>query len=185
VDDPAAWASGVRALGSTAIVEVVPAEDTVVVICTAGAHADVGSLLDLVAPVDRPATAESAIEIDVVYDGADLSTVAELTGLSVEGVVSLHAAATYTVAFCGFSPGFAYLRGLDERLHIPRRSTPRTAVPTGSVAIAARYSAVYPSASPGGWHLLGRTGSPVWDVDEDPPARLDPGRTVKFRAVRP
>jgi hypothetical protein len=71
--------------------------------------------------------------------------------------VRLHATGTYEVAFCGFSPGFAYLRGIDERLHVPRRDTPRTSVPAGSIGVAAGYTCVYPSASPGGWHLIGRT----------------------------
>ena len=80
----------------------------------------------------------------------------------------------------GFAPGFAYLRGLDEALWVPRRSTPRTRVPAGSVAIASTYSAVYPGVSPGGWHLLGSTSTRVWDVDRDPPALLEPGTDVRF-----
>ena len=92
-----------------------------------------------------------AVTIDVVYGGPDLVAVAEATGLTVGQVVERHLSGTYTVAFCGFSPGFAYLRGLDPALQIPRRAVPRTRVPAGSVAIAARYSSVYPSASPGGW----------------------------------
>ncbi len=74
----------------------------------------------------------------------------------------------YQCAFCGFAPGFAYLTGLDPALELPRRATPRTRVPAGSVAIAAAYSAVYPTASPGGWHLIGRTAAVLFDTDAGP-----------------
>jgi KipI family sensor histidine kinase inhibitor len=92
---------------------------------------------------------------------------------------------SFRVDFCGFAPGFAYLTGLDEALWLPRRSTPRTRVPAGSVAIASEYSAVYPGASPGGWHLLGTTSAQVWDPDRVRPALLEPGTKVRFvRSVR-
>jgi KipI family sensor histidine kinase inhibitor len=103
--------------------------------------------------------------------------------LSVEEVVARHSAGSYVSAFCGFAPGFAYLSGSDPVLHVSRRSSPRTRIPVGSVAIAGEYSAVYPSASPGGWRLLGRTGTPVWDVERDPPNLLPPGTRVRFREV--
>lgn len=118
--------------------------------------------------------------IPVCYDGVDLHTVAHLTGLSVDRVIALHSSAVYTVEFCGFSPGFSYLRGLPHELQIARRSSPRTRVPPGSVAIAALYSAVYPSESPGGWHLIGTTSARMWDTERNPPALLQPGATVRF-----
>ena len=90
-----------------------------------------------------------------MYDGEDLADVAAACGMSTDEVVRRHVAGRYTCAFCGFAPGFAYLTGLDPALHLPRRPTPRTRVPAGAVAIAAEYTAVYPSPSPGGWHLLG------------------------------
>ena len=99
----------------------------------------------------------------MTYDGEDLDAVAGATGLSPAEVAERHARPTYTCAFCGFAPGFAYLVGLDPALHLPRRSTPRTRVPAGSVAIAAEYSAVYPSASPGGWHVIGHSTLALWD----------------------
>jgi KipI family sensor histidine kinase inhibitor len=83
-------------------------------------------------------------------------------------------------AFVGFAPGFAYLTGLHPSLHLPRRATPRTRVPAGAVAIAAGYSAVYPSASPGGWHLIGHTDATMWDAGRDPPAAIGPGASVHF-----
>ena len=94
--------------------------------------------------------------------------------------MSRHSDATYRAAFCGFAPGFAYLTGLDPALQLPRRATPRTRVPAGSVAIAAGYSAVYPTTSPGGWHLVGHTDAVLFDADRDPPALIAPGTTVHF-----
>jgi len=90
-------------------------------------------------------------------DGPDLPEVADTLGLSVDEVISLHSGTAYTVAAVGFSPGFPYLSGLPERLRLPRRATPRLGVPAGSVAVAAGQAGIYPFASPGGWHLLGRT----------------------------
>jgi KipI family sensor histidine kinase inhibitor len=90
---------------------------------------------------------------------------------------------SYDVAFCGFSPGFAYLRGIDRRLHVPRRDTPRTSVPAGSIGVAAGYTCVYPSSSPGGWYLIGHTTASMWDAERNPPALLRPGRSVRFRRV--
>lgn len=123
-------------------------------------------------------------EIPVLYDGPDLAEVAEQTGLTVDDVIARHSAAEYTAAWLGFSPGFAYLTGLDPALHVPRRSSPRTSVPAGSVAIAGPLAAVYPAASPGGWRLLGRTTARLWDPARQPPSALAPGTRVRFRAVR-
>ncbi|MGO3369925.1 carboxyltransferase domain-containing protein [Microbacterium gubbeenense] len=122
--------------------------------------------------------------IDVIYDGADLVEVASHTGLSEEAVVAAHTTSTWTAAFGGFAPGFAYLVGGDPRLQVSRRESPRTAVPAGSVALAGEFSAVYPRSSPGGWRLIGRTTATMWDIDRSPPALLAPGDLVRFRAVR-
>ncbi len=121
--------------------------------------------------------------IETVYDGADLDDVADLCGMSVEALVARHSASEFEVAFCGFAPGFAYLSGLDPALVVPRLATPRTSVPAGSVAIADRWSAVYPRESPGGWRLIGRTSATVWDLGRTPPALLSPGSHVRFAAV--
>lgn len=127
--------------------------------------------------------AGTVVEIPVAYDGADLAEVAARCGLTPAEVVQRHTAPTYTAAFAGFAPGFVYLEGLDPALVLPRRAEPRTRVPAGSVAIAADHAAVYPRESPGGWHLLGRTGAVMFDAEADPPALVQPGDRVRFVAV--
>jgi KipI family sensor histidine kinase inhibitor len=126
-----------------------------------------------------PVTGE-LVEVPVTYDGEDLEEVASLAEMSAEEVVRRHRDGEYVAAFCGFAPGFAYLDGLDEALHVPRRDSPRTRVPAGAVALADRFTAVYPRASPGGWRLIGRTELGLWDVSRDPPAVLVPGTRVRF-----
>jgi KipI family sensor histidine kinase inhibitor len=167
------------------VVELVPAARTLLVrFDPSVTNAErLGALLRQVSPVDGVAAGAGEAVIPVVYDGEDLADVAAETGLSVASLISRHTAGTYVSAFCGFAPGFAYLTGSDPALHVPRRSSPRTRIPAGSVAIAGEYSAVYPSASPGGWRLLGRTEVPVWDVERDPPNLLPPGTRVRFTAV--
>ncbi|WP_405793597.1 allophanate hydrolase subunit 1 [Streptomyces sp. NBC_01506] len=132
-------------------------------------------------PVD-PETKSAPINIAARYDGDDLHAVAAQIGVSVEEVVARHTAALYTAQFCGFAPGFVYLSGLDPLLYLPRLDTPRTAVPSGSVAIADRYTGIYPRPSPGGWHLLARTQAELFDPDRDPPALLSPGSELRFTA---
>jgi KipI family sensor histidine kinase inhibitor len=113
-------------------------------------------------------------------DGPDLAEVAVRTGLSEDDVVRLHAGAEYRVFCMGFVPGFPYLGMLPEELALPRRSTPRLRVPAGSVAIAGRQTGIYPSDTPGGWHVIGRTDLAAWDPHRDPPALLEPGARVRF-----
>jgi KipI family sensor histidine kinase inhibitor len=183
--DPADWAAGLRRMALAGVAEVVPAAETVLVVCADGrAMAQVRERLGSVRAVDPARAISSApISVEVRYDGEDLESVATSVGLDVEEVVALHSAAEYVVAFCGFAPGFGYLRGLDPRLHLPRRATPRTRVPAGSVAIAAEYTAVYPRPSPGGWHLLGSTDRVMFDPDRSPPALFEPGVHVRFVAA--
>lgn len=120
------------------------------------------------------------LEVPVTYDGEDLAEVGRLTGLGERGVVDAHTGQEWTVAFCGFAPGFGYLVGTDDRLHVPRRTTPRTKVPAGAVALAGEFTGVYPRESPGGWQLIGHTTVQAWDIDRDPPALLRPGVRVRF-----
>lgn len=123
------------------------------------------------------------LRIPVVYDGPDLGEVARLTGLSTQEVARRHAAGRYTAEFLGFSPGFAYLSGLDPALQVPRRAEPRPSVPAGSVGVAGAMTAVYPSPTPGGWRLIGRTDARLFDPARRPPSLLEPGQRVAFRAV--
>jgi KipI family sensor histidine kinase inhibitor len=135
-------------------------------------------------PVE-PATASArrTVEIPVRYDGEDLAEVATLLGMPPAEIVALHTSSPWRVAFCGFAPGFGYLVTDHDRLAVPRRQTPRTAVPAGSVALAAEFSGVYPRSSPGGWQLIGSTDARLWDPAAEPPALLAPGTTVRFVEV--
>lgn len=128
---------------------------------------------------EAPAGTEPVV-IAVTYDGEDLPDVARATGLTIDEVIDAHTEQTWTVAFGGFAPGFGYLVGTDERLNVPRRTTPRTTVPAGSVGLAGEFSGVYPRSSPGGWQLIGTTDAPLWDAEREPPALLQPGATVRF-----
>ena len=172
------------------VAELVPAARTILVSYDRAVTspekiaACVRSAAPAVAVAGAPAGAGTIVRIPVHYDGPDLEELSGLTGLSAAELVRRHAQPEYVVAFCGFSPGFAYLTGLDPLLRLPRRATPRTRVPAGSVAIADEFTGVYPSESPGGWRLLGRTEAVLWDVRRDPPALLAPGTRVRFEAVR-
>jgi KipI family sensor histidine kinase inhibitor len=125
------------------------------------------------------------IFIPACYElGADLEAVAKDTGLTEDDVVARHTATAYRAYMLGFLPGFGFLGTLDAKLQLPRRRTPRTQVPAGSVAIANMFTAIYPSESPGGWHLLARTAVPlfvgVWAAAGDSPALIAVGDTVRF-----
>ena len=128
----------------------------------------------------KAAPSAHLVEIPVRYDGEDLGDVAELTGLAVAEVVRRHTESDFTVAFCGFAPGFGYLVGGDPALHVPRRRSPRTRIPAGSVALAGAFSGVYPQASPGGWQIIGTTPLKMWDIERDPGALFQPGYRVRF-----
>ena len=120
------------------------------------------------------------VRIPVRYDGEDLAEMADHLGLSEEELVRRHAASVWQVAFTGFAPGFAYLSGGDPVFNVPRRASPRTRIPAGSVGLAGTFSAVYPRATPGGWQLIGTTDVPMWDLARTPPALLQPGQRVQF-----
>jgi KipI family sensor histidine kinase inhibitor len=167
------------------VVEVVPAARTLLVRAEPGAMKDLGRRLHELAGTVAVGQAPAAdlVVLDVHYDGADVADTAAEVGVDPAELIRRHTEAEYVVAFCGFAPGFAYLRGLDESLHVPRLREPRTTVPAGSVAIAGEFTGVYPRASPGGWRLLGHTDAPLWDLDRTPPALLAPGTRVRFRST--
>ncbi|MFF0429814.1 5-oxoprolinase subunit PxpB [Streptomyces sp. NPDC004520] len=171
-----------RAAGALpAVREIVPAARTVLLDGVADPERLAAELTGW-EPAPLHARAGEAVEVPVRYDGPDLAEVAALWGVSVEAAVRIHTAAEFRVAFCGFAPGFGYLTGLGERYEVPRRATPRTAVPAGSVALAGPYTGIYPRSSPGGWQLIGTTGLVLWDVERDPAALLTPGTRVRFTA---
>ena len=126
---------------------------------------------------------ERLVELPTTYDGEDLDDVAARWGMTRAEVVATHTSTSFTVAFLGFAPGFAYCVGLPEELAVPRLERPRPRVPAGAVGLAGRYTAAYPTASPGGWRLLGRTDALLWDLARDEPALLTPGTTVRFVQV--
>lgn len=183
VDEVVGYRAALTAEPVSGVTETVPAARTVLV-CFDPAVVEETALaarLASIRPIGVDLGPAATIDVPVIYDGEDLDEVAGLAGIPTAEVIRKHSAGEYVVAFCGFSPGFGYLTGLDPDLHVPRRSSPRTSVPAGSVAIAGEYTAVYPSASPGGWRLIGRTELSTWDVERDPPALLRPGTRVRFR----
>ena len=132
-------------------------------------------------PSARSAGREArAVELPTTYDGEDLDDVARRWGMTRAEAVATHTGTEFTVAFVGFSPGFAYCTGLPAELAVPRLERPRPKVPAGSVGLAGEYAGVYPSASPGGWRLLGRTAVTLWDASREEPALLTPGTRVRF-----
>lgn len=167
------------------VLEAVPAARTVLVrfdprLTTADA---IGRALESAVAESPTDPTPDPVELAVQYDGPDLASVADEVGISTTELVGRHTAGEYTVAFCGFAPGFAYLIGLDPSLHVGRLAEPRTSVPAGAVGLAGEFTGVYPRVSPGGWRLLGRTDARLWDTARTPAALLVPGTPVRFRAA--
>ena len=164
------------------LVDVVPAARTILLV-TDPAATDLATVERAVREttprrVDR--IGGELVEIPVTYGGEDLAEAASLLSCTPEELVRRHTGEEWTVAFCGFAPGFGYLAGAGGQWDVPRRDSPRTTVPAGSVALAGEFSGVYPRASPGGWQLIGRTELSIFDLDRDPPALLRPGTPVRF-----
>jgi len=183
-EDPLGVFRALGALRLDGVVDVVPAASTVLVtFADSGARDRARPAVAAASPASTTVASSEVVTIPVTYDGDDLDDVSRLSGLSVEEVVARHTRVVYDVGFVGFAPGFAYLSGLDPVLHLPRLDSPRTAVPTGAVAIAGPYAAVYPTPSPGGWRLMGRTTVTVFDGRRYPPALLRPGMRVRFEVA--
>lgn len=175
--------AALRELDPPGVVELVPAYRTVLIVADPGQAEALDDLAARLPGLELPpaeAVAGETVEIPVRYDGEDLPEVAGLTGLEPDEVVRRHTAPEYTVAFLGFSPGFPYLVGLDPALEVPRRDTPRTSIPAGSVGLAGNQTGIYPTATPGGWQLIGRTEVTLFDPARDPPALLAPGTRLRF-----
>jgi KipI family sensor histidine kinase inhibitor len=171
-----------RAEGLLTVREIVPAARTVLL---DGLDDRVRLASELTASEvpAAPRREQTVVDIPVRYDGPDLADIAAHWGVGEQEVARIHAATEFSVAFCGFAPGFGYLTGLPPRYDVPRRATPRTAVPAGSVALAGPYTGVYPRSSPGGWQLIGRTDAVLWDHARVPAALLSPGTRVRFVQV--
>jgi len=126
------------------------------------------------------------VELPVCYEpefALDLAEVAKTAGLAPEDVTQRHVSAEYRVLMMGFAPGHAYMGGLDPKLAVPRRASPRAVVPAGSVAIANEQTVVYPYAISGGWNVIGRTPMVLFDARRQRPSLLWPGDRVRFRAI--
>jgi KipI family sensor histidine kinase inhibitor len=171
-----------REQGELEAEEIVPGERTVLL---DGVDPAVQNQLAAWQPVEAAPVGDGPlVQIPTRFDGEDLGYVADLWGISGEAAVDRLVETAFVVAFCGFAPGFAYMRGLRDEWTVPRLDVPRPRVPAGAVALAGSYAGIYPTASPGGWRLIGHTEQTLFDVRDDPPARLSPGTRVRLAAVR-
>ena len=154
-------------------------------------HADVDHLEKQIRRLAHAEAAErgsagTLVDVPVCYggeEGPDLASVAESAAMTEAEAIALHSSVTYRVYVVGFLPGFAYMASLDARLALPRRATPRTRVPAGSVAIAAGQTGIYPCETPGGWHVIGRTPLKPYDAARPQPFAFKPGDRVRFRSI--
>jgi len=186
--DAQALASQLRDSGDW--LEVIPGIDSVVLQFDAATHDSdhVRQTIEsvLAAGIEPLQISSSLVEIPVVYGGEygpDLGALCEATGMSADDVIALHTGREYTVDMVGFTPGFAFIGGLDERLHVPRREEPRQRVEAGSVGVADGRTGLYAMASPGGWTLIGRTPYKLFDPHAEPPFALCAGMRVRFKAI--
>jgi KipI family sensor histidine kinase inhibitor len=184
IDEVLAVSAGLTANPLAGVIDVVPAARSVLV-----------TVDPTVLPVERAAdwvrktpgrpadhaNADDAVFIDVDYSGEDLTDVAGFLACTEREVVERHTATIWRVAFVGFAPGFGYLVADDAGLTVPRRPSPRTSVPAGTVGLAGEFTGVYPRSSPGGWQILGHTDAVLWNPDAAEPTLLRPGRVVRFR----
>jgi KipI family sensor histidine kinase inhibitor len=170
-----------REIGELRAVEIVPGARTVLL---DGAAPGTAELLPSWEPEPGRIQSEGPlVEIRTVFDGADLEPVAELWGVTADEVIQRLVETPLNVAFSGFAPGFAYLRGLPDAWAVPRLAAPRPRVPAGAVALAGGYAGIYPTASPGGWRLVGHTDQNLFDVRRKQPALLTPGTRVRLVAA--
>lgn len=164
------------------VIDIVPAAYTVFLDLDTAVTAptDVEHAVSALSPRHGVRPEGKTVEVPVSYEGTDLDEVADMTGLGVDRLIQRHTSESWTVAFCGFAPGFAYMVGSQYDWNVPRRTSPRTTVPQGAVALASSFASVYPQSSPGGWQLIGSTELTVFDLDREPPVLLTPGTHVRF-----
>lgn len=165
------------------VVDVVPAARTLLVVTDpkVASLSSVANAVQAATPREDRLGSSELVEVPVSYDGEDLEEAARLLDCDAGELVRRHTAEEWTVAFCGFMPGFGYLVSKGWQVQVPRRSSPRKKVPSGSVALAGEFSGVYPRESPGGWQLIGRSSLAMFDPSRDPAALLRPGTRVHFR----
>jgi KipI family sensor histidine kinase inhibitor len=184
-----AFAARVKAAAIAGIVELVPTFRSLLIHYdpVAVSQAELKQrLVPLLSGLNAGVSCGRLWRIPVCYHESlapDLAEVADRTGLALEQVVERHSAVTYHVYMVGFLPGYPYLGDLPPELALPRRDSPRTAVPAGSVAVATNLTAVYALESPGGWHVIGRTPAPLWHLQREPPAMLAAGDQVRFEPI--
>jgi KipI family sensor histidine kinase inhibitor len=164
------------------VVDVVPAARTLLVVTDprVASLSSVANAIQGATPREGGNGSDELVEIPVTYDGEDLEEAARLLDCDSGELLRRHTAEEWTVAFCGFMPGFGYLVSKGWQVQVPRRSSPRKKVPAGSVALAGEFSGVYPRESPGGWQLIGRSSLAMFDPSRDPAALLRPGTRVRF-----
>jgi KipI family sensor histidine kinase inhibitor len=186
--DAQALASQLRDSGDW--LEVIPGIDSVVLQFDAATYDgdDVRQTIEsaLAAGIEPLQISQSLVEIPVIYGGEygpDLNALCEKIGMSADDVIALHTGREYTVDMIGFTPGFAFIGNLDERLRVPRRKEPRQRVEAGSVGIADERTGLYAMASPGGWTIIGRTPSRLFDPNAEQPFVLGAGTRVRFTAI--
>ncbi len=164
--------------------DVIPADGSLLLVLRNGAEVSAALREALSIPAMASPTLTGTLHVvSAEYGGGagpDLLELAARACMDEASYVSKHAAVEYRVDFLGFQPGFPYLSGLPEALQSPRRKTPRIRIEAGSIAIGGRYTGIYPTAGPGGWQIIGRTSSILFDVERDPPTLFLPGDRIRF-----
>lgn len=182
LDEVLALYAALAAAPPEGVTDLVPAARTVLVV-TDPARTPLPAVADAVraaTPGGEQQPLGELLEVPVAYDGEDLDDAAGLLGCDRQELIRRHSADEWTVAFCGFAPGFGYLTSASRQWDVPRRATPRTRVPAGAVALAGEFSGVYPRESPGGWQIIGSTDLVAFDLSREPAALLRPGVRVRF-----
>lgn len=183
VDEVLRYHASLQAADISGVVDLVPAARTILVQIDPAVtelRVVLGTVEKLQIVPRRGSDESPAVDIPIRYDGPDLTELSARLGVTPDEFIRRHSSQTWTVAFTGHAPGFGYLVGAGERFDVPRRQERRPEVPAGAVAMAGRFTGIYPRPSPGGWQVIGTTEVPVWNVERTPPALLSPGQQVRF-----